>query len=272
MRLSRTVLPATAAVLAVSTLGLAALHHPAAGDVGTAAGKVSGGQEAAGSRSGSGQATEGSAPALPAPRTTVQQRPVLPARLPGLGPKTLAEIPSGTRQVVLATGAGKHSSTSEVVLWQRTDEGWQPGTVWAAHNGYKGWTEQHYAGDLHSPVGVFGLTDAGGRLPDPGTKLPYHHSGAFSAGGTGFDGEPLAGAFDYVVAINYNRLPGTSPMDGTKPLGASRGGGIWIHVDHGGPTHACISLSKDHMRQLLRTLDPADHPVVVMGDAASLAR
>ncbi|MER6535651.1 hypothetical protein ABT215_17960 [Streptomyces sp900105755] len=76
---------------------------------------------------------------------------------------------------------------------------------------------------------------------------------------------------DYVIAINYNRLPGTSPMDGTEPLGESRCGGIWIHVDHGGPTPAWVSICKAHMKQLLRTLDPADHPVVVMGDAASLA-
>ena len=51
----------------------------------------------------------------------------------------------------------------------------------------------------------------------------------------------------------------------------AEGGGIWFHVDHGGPTHGCVSLSRPHMRALLRALDPALHPVVVMGDAASLA-
>jgi L,D-peptidoglycan transpeptidase YkuD (ErfK/YbiS/YcfS/YnhG family) len=55
-------------------------------------------------------------------------------------------------------------------------------------------------------------------------------------------------------------------------MGASKGGGIWLHVDHGGPTHGCVSIARAHMRQLLRTLDPARHPVVVMGDSASLAR
>lgn len=61
-------------------------------------------------------------------------------------------------------------------------------------------------------------------------------------------------------------------MNGAVPMGANRGMGIWIHVDHGGPTHACVSIAKAHMKQLLRVLNPADHPVVVMGDAASLAR
>ncbi|KOG91090.1 lipoprotein, partial [Streptomyces varsoviensis] len=82
----------------------------------------------------------------------------------------------------------------------------------------------------------------------------------------------LAGSFDYVVAINYNRKAGTSPLDWTRPMGADRGGGIWLHVDHGGPTHGCVSVAQDRMAELLRTLDPARKPVVVMGDAASLKR
>jgi L,D-peptidoglycan transpeptidase YkuD (ErfK/YbiS/YcfS/YnhG family) len=73
-----------------------------------------------------------------------------------------------------------------------------------------------------------------------------------------------------VIAINYNRQPGTTPLDWTRPLGAARGGGIWFHVDHGGPTHGCVSLAREHMKALLRALDPDRGPVVVMGDAASL--
>ncbi|MEW2288559.1 L,D-transpeptidase family protein [Streptomyces sp. NPDC047841] len=265
MRLHKICLSAAAA-LVVSALGVTACRHLPVGASAPAARSISDDQAAAGPETG----RSASAPA--ASQAASRARPGLPARLPGLGPKTLAKVPADTRQVVLVTGAGRNSATSRVVLWQRTDDGWRPGAVWEAHNGYKGWTDEHYEGDLHSPTGVFGLSDAGGRLPDPGTKLPYHHSGAFWVGGTGFEGEPLSGSFDYVIAIDYNRQPGTSPMDGTHPMGANRGGGIWVHVDHGGPTHACISVSKTHMKQLLRTLDPADHPVVVMGDAASLAR
>jgi L,D-peptidoglycan transpeptidase YkuD (ErfK/YbiS/YcfS/YnhG family) len=127
------------------------------------------------------------------------------------------------------------------------------------------------SGDLRSPIGVYTLSDAGGLNADPGSRLPYHRSAGFSSPGTGFEGEPLDGAFDYVIAIDYNRRPGTSPLDWTRPLGASRGGGIWLHVDHGGPTHGCVSVSEEHMKKLLLALDPARHPVVVMGDAASLS-
>ncbi|BBA98843.1 putative lipoprotein [Actinacidiphila reveromycinica] len=197
------------------------------------------------------------------------------ATLPGVGPRTLAQVPADARQVVLVTGAGHDSSTSKVQLFDRADPdaGWTAaGPVWSAHNALDGWSSDHHAGDLRSPIGVFTLTDAGGRYADPGTKLPYTHSPAgFSSPGTGFDGESLADAFDYVIAINYNRKPGTSPLDWTRPLGSSRGGGIWLHVDHGGPTHGCVALPESVMKTLLRTLDPAKHPVVVMGDAKSLS-
>lgn len=222
---------------------------------------------------GGAAATPERAPAAttfqPAPTISLE---VAPQQLPGLGPKTWAKVPDDARQAVVVTGRGKNSSQSTVVLYERTEAGWEAGEAWPAHNALRGWTDDHQAGDLHSPIGVFGLTDAGGLLRDPGTRLPYDQGSGFTATGTGFEGEPLAGSFDYVIAINYNRKPGTSPLDWTRPLGAGRGGGIWLHVDHGGPTHGCVSVAEEHMKELLLALDPARRPVVVMGDADSLAR
>lgn len=193
-------------------------------------------------------------------------------QLPGLGPRTRARVPDDARQVVVVTGESRTSPHSTVVLHERAGDGWRAGERWPAHNALRGWTDDHRLGDLRSPIGVFTLSDAGGLLPDPGTRLPYHRSGGFTIDGTGFEGEPLEGSFDYVVAIDYNRETGVSPLDWTRPMGDSKGGGIWFHVDHGGPTEGCVSLSEPHMKALLRALDPALNPVVVMGDAASLAR
>ncbi|NEY36279.1 hypothetical protein GTU99_29680 [Streptomyces sp. PRKS01-65] len=223
-------------------------------------------------------------PGAPVKSTTAAGRATLPGSaaepqharpaLPGVGPATLADIPGTARQVLLVTGDGRDQPTSTVRLYQRTAAGgWKAVTApWPAHNALKGWTHDHHLGDLRSPIGVFALTDAGGLLPDPGTRLPYDRSDAFTLSGTGFEGEPLEGSFDYVVAINYNREPGTSPLDWTRPQGAEKGGGIWVHVDHDGPTQACVSIAEEHIKTLLRTLDPALNPVIVMGDAATLAR
>ncbi|WP_097867150.1 L,D-transpeptidase family protein [Streptomyces sp. rh34] len=198
-----------------------------------------------------------------------------PVEIPGLGPETLARIPAETRQVFVVTGEAADSNQSSAVLYSRESpaKGWQPvAGPWPAHNGMEGWTDHHVAGDLRSPTGVYPLTDAGGRLPDPGALLPYDEHPRFAVDGEGFFGEPLEGSFDYVVAINYNRTEGVSPLDRTRPLGLERGGGIWIHVDHGGPTQGCVSIPEARMEELLRTLDPARKPVIVMGDAERLGR
>lgn len=214
------------------------------------------------------------APTAPAATATTAARPAppeLPRQLPGVGPRMLAQVPAQARQVLVVTGDGPETDTGHAVLYRNDGAGWQAGPSWPTRNAQRGWSADHREGDLHSPVGVFGLSDAGGRLPNPGTRLPYDRNDTFTIGGTGLLGEPLTGSFDYVVAIDYNRVPGNSPLDSRRPRGGRYGGGIWLHVDHGGPTHGCVALPAERMRELLLALDPALNPVVVMGDSQTLA-
>ncbi|MEU3609747.1 L,D-transpeptidase family protein [Streptomyces sp. NPDC035033] len=201
-------------------------------------------------------------------------RPGSAPRIAGLGPRTQARVPDGTTQALVVTGATENSNTATAVLHQRGPDGrwYESGGPWPARNALRGWTDDHWAGDLRTPIGVFRVGDAGGRLPDPGARLPYDEDPEFAISGTGFRGEPLEGSFDHVIAIDYNRVPGRTPLDKERPLGAGRGGGVWIHVDHGGPTQACIALDREDLRTLLVALDPAAEPVVVMGPAPALAR
>ncbi|MGW1064110.1 L,D-transpeptidase family protein [Streptomyces aureus] len=194
--------------------------------------------------------------------------PADPTRIPDVGDRLQGRIPSDSRQVLAVYGQGKDSAESTAVLYTKSGKVWEKTRSWAAHNGKKGWTADHHEGDKRSPVGVFTLSDAGGVLDDPGARLPYTQSETFQA--------PHEWAksywhdFDYVIAIDYNRLKGNPPDDGTRPWGDDKGGGIWLHMDHGSGTSACVSLSKPAMEYLLRTLDPERHPVVVMGDKADL--
>ncbi|TRV76431.1 L,D-transpeptidase family protein [Streptomyces sp. 130] len=224
-----------------------------------------------GAASAAGAPSRGPLPVPPAPAASPQ-----PTELPGLGPKTRAAVPATARQAFVVTGDSADSNRSTAVLYTRdgpAGPGWRATLgPWPAHNALNGWTGEHWEGDLRSPIGVFTLTAAGGRLAPPETALPYDLSPDFRVTGEGFHGEPLEGSFDYVVAIDYNRVPGTSPLDHTRPLGQERGGGIWVHVDHGGPTQGCVSVTEDRMKELLRALDPAMEPVIVMGDAESLSR
>ncbi|WP_369167230.1 hypothetical protein AB5J49_04905 [Streptomyces sp. R28] len=191
-----------------------------------------------------------------------------PTRIPDVADRWQRRIPANSRQVVAVYGDGKDSADSTVVLYTKQGSTWDRTRTWPAHNGKKGWTTDHHEGDNRSPVGVFTLSDAGGVRKDPGAKLPYTHSPAFAA--PRWWAKSHWHDFDYVIAIDYNRVKGTPPNDPTRPGGEHKGGGIWLHMDHGSGTSACVSLSGSAMEYLLRTLDPDRHPVVVMGDRADL--
>ncbi|MFD7026826.1 L,D-transpeptidase family protein [Streptomyces sp. NPDC059917] len=192
-----------------------------------------------------------------------------PARgLPGVSAATRSRIGAGTRQLLLVEGPSWESSRATAALCTRpdADADWSCADRWPARNGARGWSAARGYGDLTSPVGVFTLTDAGGLLPQPpGTRLPYDEDAAFVASGRGVEGEPLAGSFDHVVAIDFNRNRGTSPLDPGRPEGPGPGGNIWLHVDHGGPSQGCVGVPREAMRRILQALDPAAQPVVVMG-------
>lgn len=219
-----------------------------------------GGSDDGSGKKSNGQAGDGSGPG--------QARTVDLKRIPDVGDKLRKQIPDDSRQVVAVYGQGKDSADSTIVLYTKSGSTWDKTRSWEGHNGKKGWTTEHREGDKRSPVGVFTLSDSGGVLADPGAKLPYTQSSGFQA--PHYWAKSHWNDFDYVIAIDYNRVKGTSPNDPTRPQGQSKGGSIWLHMDHGSGTSACVSLSKSGMKYLLRTLDPDRNPVVVMGDKADL--
>ncbi|WP_181765897.1 L,D-transpeptidase family protein [Streptomyces albidus (ex Kaewkla and Franco 2022)] len=192
-----------------------------------------------------------------------------PTRIPDVGDPLQKKIPREARQVVAVYGKDKDSADATVRLYSKHGKKWQQDRSWPAHNGRKGWTRDHREGDKRSPVGVFTLTDAGGVKPAPDAKLPYTDSDAFTP--PSYWSKKTRHDFDHVIAVDYNRAKGTSPLDPSRPQGQSKGGSIWLHMDHGSGTSGCVSLSRSGMRYLLRTLDPDKHPAVVMGDKAALA-
>ncbi|WP_119295463.1 L,D-transpeptidase family protein [Streptomyces sp. YIM 130001] len=215
--------------------------------------------------SGASRASAKSASPSPGPSTQLRS-------IPGIGDRLHDRIPASARQVVAVYGKGEDSAKSTVVLYTKHGKTWDRDRTWQGHNGKKGWSTNHREGDNRSPVGVFTLTDAGGVLADPdsGSGLPYTRSESFAA--PRYWAKSHWHDFDLVIAIDYNRVKGTPPNDPTRPQGQSKGGSIWLHMDHGSGTSGCVSLSRSAMEYLLRTLDPGQKPVVVMGDKAQLSR
>ncbi|MET7640701.1 L,D-transpeptidase family protein [Streptomyces sp. NPDC005438] len=188
--------------------------------------------------------------------------------LPGVGERLQRKVPERSRQVLAVYGAGRDSAKAQVRLYVKRGDQWKETRHWSGHNGKRGWTFHHRENDKRSPIGVYTVSDAGGLKPDPGAKLPYRQSVSFTP--PSYWGKSKRNDFDHVIAIDYNRVRGTSPLDPTRPQGQSKGGSIWLHLDHGSGTSGCVSISRSGMRELLRTLDPDQHPVVVMGDRAAL--
>lgn len=144
-------------------------------------------------------------------------------------------------------------------------------------------------------MGTYALTTVFGRLPDPGSKLPYtkidrndawtynpkfpstynlfqdaNRSWA-SYGGYVEHLWQLGPQYDYVVTTGFNEPKGPVQRAGngvrrtSQPSNTQRGGGIFLHVSKGEPTVGCVSMPRADMRRLVQWLDPAAHPVVVIG-------
>jgi hypothetical protein len=109
---------------------------------------------------------------IPIPSSTGGASTVYPA-LPGLGTVFGSQIPANSTQVVVAYGDSVIANTTIVDFYEKVSGGWQLADSWAGHNGDAGWTTgaDQTSGDLKSPMGVYALTDASGKLLDPGTEL-----------------------------------------------------------------------------------------------------
>ncbi|WP_372343681.1 hypothetical protein [Streptomyces sp. KL116D] len=191
------------------------------------------------------RATLATRPSTPRPQPCTGRTSSSPNGHTGPGLRTpFSRIPAATRQAIVVTGDGADATTGTAQRYVRdATTGWQRlGTPWPTRNALKGWTAHHVQGDLRTLRRLRSHGRGRPRTePRNGARRTTRARPSSRTAPTP-EGEPLGDAFDYVVAINYNRKPGTTPLDWTRPLGMNRGGGIWFHVDHGGPTQGCVTL------------------------------
>ncbi len=191
----------------------------------------------------------------------------------------------GAQQVVVVDAPSATSTTATLTAYENDGSGWYEAFgPMPAVDGVNGWSPgaSRSEGDGTTPEGIypFGATMYG-TDPDPGTQFAYHQlvcgdwwdedptSAAYNtfqhvACGTtppfGGDSEALwteGNAYPSFAVIDYNTPP-------TGPLGS----GIFLHADTGSPTEGCVSLPLAYLDAVLRWLNPALHPVIVMGPDA----
>ena len=132
-------------------------------------------------------------------------------------------------------------------------------------------------GDGRTPSGLFRLERAFGYPAAVNTKLAYAQVGvddfwvddpASEQYNTWVKGTPQVNSFErlkrddhlykYAAVIEYN----------TRPVVAGNGSAIFLHVWRGADssTAGCVALSQRNVKRLLKWLDGAKHPVIVLGD------
>jgi L,D-peptidoglycan transpeptidase YkuD (ErfK/YbiS/YcfS/YnhG family) len=191
---------------------------------------------------------------------------VTPSVPPGVGAYWANSL-RGHSQVIVADGANNGTTNIKLTLWTYVGANrWRNDGSYAAVGGTSGWNKTRQ-GDRRSPTGVFALTDAGGYYPNPGTRLPYQRS--TSAYSTVLEGTRV---FSYVVAIGYNRVAGTPPSSTRTTMGYAKGTQIWIHERHRTGSAGCIGTSRAGVVKVLRWLNPAAHPVILMGPHSTIVR
>ena len=149
---------------------------------------------------------------------------------------------------------------------------------------------------------TFGLVSAFGNGTDPGTALPYREIDrsdwwaydptdpttynvlqtrrVASAVWRRSWAEDLSGygeQYRYVAVLDFNLPSGVHrATDGQRvadqPADTRLGGGIFLHVSGPAATAGCVSVRRATMRRTLQWLDPAQHPVIVMGPLSAIDR
>jgi L,D-peptidoglycan transpeptidase YkuD (ErfK/YbiS/YcfS/YnhG family) len=227
------------------------------------------------------------------------------AATPGYYPPNLTHL-GAARQAIVVTSTSWSTSYATLRTYDKGADGiWR--AKWGplpARIGTRGFSPaaQRLQNTYTTPAGTFTLTHAFGAYSDPGTAMPYRKSDSNdwwpydprdprTYNVEQFHGRSAAtqwrkswaehlwhfrGQYEYAVVLDYN-LPSGLYRSGDQRFASSTadtgaGGGIFLHVNGPGSTAGCISVSRKAMRKILRWLNPAKHPVIVMAPTKAIGR
>jgi L,D-peptidoglycan transpeptidase YkuD (ErfK/YbiS/YcfS/YnhG family) len=230
------------------------------------------------------------------------------AAVPGYFPTRLAHL-GDARQVIVVTGSSRTSTYATLRTYELgTDGAWrQTFAPMAARSGYGGWVAagKRVQDTGKTPAGTFRITEAFGIKANPGTRLryrkvdgndywvgdrrdPYTYN-LFEPAATAkrtwrtAEAERLAAyptQYAYAAVIDFNR-----PVASSVHFNAAhqeyvtsqhsvigRGSAVFLHVNGKGSTAGCVSVSSANLVKVLRWLDPAKKPRIVMAALADIGQ
>lgn len=225
---------------------------------------------------------------LAAPDSVPAASPVAGAPTPTSPPGPAAQPPAdpalelarGAGQAIVVTADGYENSFATLTAYDRDGSRWRKVLgPWNARIGRNGFAPpgEKEEGDGRTPSGSYGFGFFFGVAPNPGVRFEYRQvpddtivwdedpsSSTYNLWidlddfGGGHDPEgmyqPVAYQHGAVIAYNTARTPGL-------------GSGIFLHATTGRATAGCVSLPVDQLVTVLRWLDPARSPRIVLGVA-----
>ncbi|MEH0829697.1 MULTISPECIES: L,D-transpeptidase family protein [unclassified Micromonospora] len=203
----------------------------------------------------------------------------------------LTTLPAATTQVVVVTGEGYSTTYATLETFHKVGGHWVAvSRPLPARIGSKGFSDNHLEGVPTTPTGVysFGPTMYGIGA-NPGVRYPYHqvvqydwwnenpNSSAYNTfqhttSNPGGYSEALwteKPAYTHFAVITYNMAPNVA-----KPVPGA-GSGIFLHeysTSAGNPTAGCVSMSHANLLSVLKWLDPARSPRIVISPVQNLGR
>jgi L,D-peptidoglycan transpeptidase YkuD (ErfK/YbiS/YcfS/YnhG family) len=183
----------------------------------------------------------------------------------------------GAGQLIVVEAAAATDTWAQLQAFERVGGRWVPTfEPIDARIGRSGVSADRWEGDGTTPAGTFTLTEAFGNGPDPGSGLPYRavHDQDYWVGDSSspyyntWQSGPPNGRFGYAeklwtmpqsyrhaVVIDYNR----------SPVVPGRGSAIFLHVWNENATSGCVAIDLDRLVEIMRWLDPAQHPKIAIG-------
>lgn len=188
-----------------------------------------------------------------------------------------------SRQVVVVEGGTKTTKAS-VRLYEKTGSKWQLKRISPAVTGKSGLSFTKKEGDGATPAGLYSIGRMFGYAPKPdGVRTSYTVTNRFhywvdDPASADYNkwmydrGNPSSKwqsferlnheLYKYAVVIRYNE----------NPVVKGAGSAIFLHRWRTGstPTAGCIALSESHLLVLMKWLDPAKTPKIVIGTPDSI--
>jgi L,D-peptidoglycan transpeptidase YkuD (ErfK/YbiS/YcfS/YnhG family) len=220
------------------------------------------------------------APKTTAPKTTAPKTTTPTSTAPPKPNFTIPVTLGNASQLITVTAPTSTSTSGTLRAWQKSSNGtWRvvygPVTAWVGSAGIGKASET----TSRTPLGTFTLTEAFGRLADPGTALPYHQTGpndwwvsdtraasyntmqTCAKTSCPFNTrvsehlQSITPYYNYAVVMDVNR----------SPVVPGAGSAFFLHVSVGQPTAGCVAIDSSTLVSIMRWLNPAQHPRIATG-------